>query len=500
MALALRSLHDLPSATGVIDRRYPLGDAPVVSPSTLGIDRVAFRAAAYNFLQLAANQTFDFNYRQFLTGTSAATAVLGVNAASGSLGNWRVDASGNGISIATGSNGGSGSLFVSATNGVDTVTFDVQTWSAVAVAQQGKIKLVVGNGMWTDNQFWTNAAGAGAQQKSNFDNYFPTWSANPLIKYFYLSLTWGAAEGPTRGDYSKAFAAIDYVLAKAANAAHPFGVIVEIWQTFFNTQSLTDLASWPQYVVNNNWVLACIQNGAKRTQLKWDIDDVWAAFGDMCQAICDRYNNHPLFFGFSTMDESVAISVIDKVAQPNGLSPGATILNSVHYNNQFLALQQRLLARLTSTPLYVPFNYLPPGDGSEIPVMANMINTLEAQSPKHCIYGGPDPFVRQTTFQKLVAGLLQAQSGMGDIRKNILIMNRIQEAFLGNTKDASGNLIKPTYTPGQIYDNAVQNNAVMLTWNHQTWEYYKYADEVAAIQGRNGAVGTPPAGGSYTII
>jgi len=507
MALALRSLHDLPSATGVIDRRYPLGDAPVISQSNLGIDKVAFKAAAYNLLQLASNQTFDFNYRQFLTGSSAATAVLSINAASGSLGNWRIDASGNGISIATGANGGSGSLFVSATNGVDTVTFDVQVWSAVAVAQQGQIKLVVGNGWWTDNQFWSGATGAAAQEKSNFDNYFPLWSANPLSKYFYMSLTWGACEGPTRGDYSKAFAAIDYALAKCATAGHKFGVIVEIWQTFFNTFSLTDLASWPQYVVNNNWIIACIAQGAKRTQPKWDIDDLWSAFGDMCQAICDRYNSHPLFYGFSTMDESVAISIIDSkdangntVTQPNGLSPGQTILDSAHYNAKFLELQLRLLARLSNTPLYVPLNYLPPGGSTEAPTMANMINTIEAQYPKHAIYGGPDPFVRQTTFQKLVAGVYQSTTGMADIRKNILLMNRVQEAFLGNTKDSSGNLIKPGNTPQQLYDNAVQNNAVMLTWNHQTWEYYKYADEIAAIQARNGVVGTPPAGGSYTII
>lgn len=498
MALALRSLHDLPSATGVIDRRYPLGDAPVTNPSALGINTTAFNAAAINLLSLTANTNFDFNYRQFLTGTSNSTAVISVNSASASLGNWIVDVSGNGISIATGPTANSGALFVSATNGTTTVNFPIQNWSTLPVSVAGTIKLVVGNGMWTDNQYWTSATGAVAQEQTNFNNYFPTWSANPLIKYFYLSLTWGACEGPTRGDYTKAFAAIDAVLAKLATAGHKMGLIVEIWQTFFNTTSTTDLRSWPQYVVNNSWVQACFEAGANRTQLKWDIDDLWAAENAMLVALCDRYDPHPLFFGISSGDESEAISVVDNVTQPpgSGLSPGQTIINSGHYQQKYLEQQLLMLSHLPHTPLYIPFNYLPPGDSTIPTVMANMINTIEAQYPKHAIYGGPDPFVRQTTFQKLVAGLLPT-SGMGDIRKNILLMNRVQEGFLGNTGSPPTN---PGVTPGQLYDNAVQNNCVMLTWNHQTWEFYKYADEVAAIQARNGAVGTPPAGGSYTII
>lgn len=497
MALVQRSLHDLPSATGTIDRRYPLGDAPVSNPSILGINTAAFNAAAINLLNLTANTAFDFNYRQFLTGSSASTAALSVNSASSTLGNWVIDASGNGISINTGPIANSGSLFVSASNGTVTVNFPIQVWSTLPVSVAGTIKLVVGNGFWTDNQYWLSNAGGAAQEQINFNNYFPTWSANPLVKYFYLSLTWGACEGPTRGDYTRAFAAIDAVLAKLATAPHKMGLIVEIWQTFFNTTSTTNTSEWPQYVTTNNWIQPCFQAGINRTQLKWDIDDLWSAYNAMCVAICDRYNSHPLFFGFSSMDESEAISVVDNAPQPggSGLSPGQTIINSTHYCNQYLAQQLLLLSHLPNVPLYIPFNYLPPGDSTEPTVMANMINTIEAQFPKHAIYGGPDPFVRQTTFQKLVAGLYPGV--MGDIRKNILLMNRVQEGYLGNRGNPPTN---PGVTPGQLYDNAVQNNCVMLTWNHETWEFYKYADEIAAIQARNGAVGTPPAGGSYTII
>ena len=488
MALALRSLHDLPSPNGVIDRRYPSGDAPIINPSILAINAVLFATSKPNLLSLTANQSFDFNYRQFLTGSSASTAVITVNSASGSLGNWVVDASGNGISINTGALANSGSLFVSASNGSITVSFPVQSWSTLPVGSSGTIKLPVGNGFWTDNQYWYSASGGTGQEQSNFTNYFPTWSASPYVKYFFMSLTWGACEGPTRGDYSKAFAAIDAVLAKCATAAHKMGVVVHLWMSFFNTLSTTSLTNWPQYVVNNNWVAAGVRNGQQRTQPKWDIDDLWSAYNGLCTAILDRYNSHPLFFGFGSMDETDAITVLDN---------GTTIANGVHYQQKLQEQALLLKDHAPNTLIYVPFNWMPPGDAAATVFMGTMIQALLAKSPFGYVMGGPDPFQRQTTFQKMIAGGLQAQTGIGDIRKNILIMNRVEEAYLGNQGNPPTN---PGVTPGQIYDLAVQNNAVMLTWNHQTWEFYKYADEIAAIQARNGAVGTPPAGGSYTII
>jgi len=503
MALALRSLHDLPSLTGNIDRRYPNGDAPVIQPATLGINLAAYNAANFVLTNFNAGGVgVDFNYRQFLTGTSAATATISVSAASGFLGGWKVDASGNGISNDL-TISGSGSLFVSASDGVNPpVSFPVQLWSVLSSTQQSQIKLVTGNGFWLDNQFWTGSSGAPAQEQSNFNSLFPTFSANPLIKYFFMEYTWGAGE-QIRGNYSKAFADIDAVLAKLATASTPTGLILSLWIEFFNTTNATNIGQWPQYVINNGWIYPTISNGVGRLQLKWDIDDVWAAFGDFCAAICNRYNNHPLFYGFCPMDETDMVTQVDNVTQPagSGLSPNQVILNASHYVTQLKNLCLRLLGALPNTPLYIPLNYLPPGGSTEAPNMANLINAIEAQYPKHAIYGGPDPFVRQTTFQKLVAGAYQATTGMGDIRKNILLMNRIQGAYLGNRNDSSGNPINPGVTPGQIYDNAVTtNNCVMLTWNWETYMYYKAADELAAITARNGAVGTPPSGGNYQII
>jgi len=343
-----------------------------------------------------------------------------------------------------------------------------------------QIKLVPGNGWWFDNQFWYNSSGGSGAEQTAFNAAFNTLAANPLNKYFYLSLTWGHAEGPTRGDYTKAFNAIDTMLAKAATAPHKMGVIVEIWQTFFNTLSVTDLNSWPQYVVNNQWINAGVQAGANRTQLKWDIDDVWTAYNNMLIAILDRYNSHPLFYALSSMDESVAISVTDN---------GTSWLNSTHYNQKYLEQQLLMKQHAPNTLIYVPFNYLPPGGATEAPTMANMITTLQNADPYGFIYGGPDPFLRQTTFQKLVAGGYQSTTGMGDIRHQVLLMNRTQEAYNNNSSTP----------PSLNYSTALANNSVLLTWNDETWLTWKYADQQAAINNNNGATGTPPPGGNYTL-
>lgn len=342
------------------------------------------------------------------------------------------------------------------------------------------IKLVPGNGWWFDNQFWYDSNYNNGTEAQAFNAGFNTIASNPLNKYFYLSLTWGHCEGPTRGDYTFAFNAIDAMLAKAATAPHKMGVIVEVWQTFFNTLSTTSLACWPQYVVNNGWVNAGVQASANRTQLKWDIDDIWTAFGNMCTAILDRYNSHPLFYGFSAMDESDAITITDN---------RTTWMNPVHYQQKFLALQLLMKQHAPNTLIYVPFNYMPPGDSTEPQVIANMIRTLQNADPYGFIYGGPDPFLRGTTFQKVVQGVYQATNNMGDVRHQLLLMNRTQEGFLNKT----------TPTPSTNYATGLANNCVLMTWNYESWELWKAPDEQAAINANNGAVGTPPPGGNYTL-
>ncbi len=131
MALAPRSLHEIANLDLSIDTRYPLGDKPFVQPATLGIDFNAFNAAGISLNGRPQNIAISINYRTYLTGTSASTATLSVNAISGTIVNWVIDAGGNNLSNPA-TVVGSGSLQVSVTDGVTTVNFPVQVWSIVA--------------------------------------------------------------------------------------------------------------------------------------------------------------------------------------------------------------------------------------------------------------------------------------------------------------------------------------------------------------------------------
>ena len=136
--MASRSLHAVPNFDSTTDPRYPRGDKPSVTPSSLGIDLVAFQAASINLQNRRQNTAISINYRTYLTGTSAATATLSVNAATGTLGNWLT--SGNNLTN-TAANVGSGSLYVSADDGAGTVvSFPIQSWSIVAPSVGGIVQ------------------------------------------------------------------------------------------------------------------------------------------------------------------------------------------------------------------------------------------------------------------------------------------------------------------------------------------------------------------------
>lgn len=494
MALLLRSLHDLPNTDGTIDRRYPLGNKPAVAPSSLGIDLAAFAAANINLTRLPQGPTVDFNYRTYLTGTSAATAVLSVSAASGSLSNWIVDASGNGISNTT-VTAGSGSLFVSASDGTNApVAFPVQNWSILSSTQQAATKAHPGNYFWWDNQYWPG------NQKPNYDAHIAALKADSTVMGTELVFTWGKMSDQqlTSGQqtHNTLFGILDPILADFRANSRPFYLVIKLWQTFFNTQSITSTSDWPQWVVDKgNWIKAFTSNqGQTRTQMDFDNDQVWAALTKMGQNIGDRYNSDPNFECFTFFDESVAVTFN---------SANATVMNASHYNTKFLQALLDIKAHWPNTLVGVPMNFLPPGGSSELPTMTNMIQTLEAAYPGGFLYYGPDPAIQGvhgggptnwvTTFENLVTGQI---GSLGDKRGQMLLGSHIEEWLLGNTGSPP---TKPAVTPTQLYTSAVDIfKASHVFWNYQTWEYYKAADELAAIHARNGVTAALPPGNFVT--
>lgn len=129
MALTKQSFHSLSNLDATGDTRYPLGDKPFIQPVTLGVDLVGFNAAQIDFTNITRGNAQTVNYRQFLTGTSAATATLSVNAVTGVIGGWAISGD---VLVNTASTIGNGSINVIASDGSgNTVTFPVQIWAIV---------------------------------------------------------------------------------------------------------------------------------------------------------------------------------------------------------------------------------------------------------------------------------------------------------------------------------------------------------------------------------
>ncbi len=192
MALALHSFHLTANADTSIDTRYPNGDKPFVQPSSLGIDTVAFQAAGINLFNRPQGTPVSVNYRTFLTGTSASTATLTVNAISGTLSGWAIDSSGNNLTNPA-TTVSSCSLQVVASDGVNTASFPIQPASIVAVQAGQKKKWNPGHrGDFNTVLFSGNTL---STIKSELDAIKPY----PLVKGYQPNFTWASLE-PVKGE------------------------------------------------------------------------------------------------------------------------------------------------------------------------------------------------------------------------------------------------------------------------------------------------------------
>jgi hypothetical protein len=368
------------------------------------------------------------------------------------------------------------------------------TTQAVTNTVGNTTKLILGNGCWFDNQYWNGAA-----QQVQYNTYVAGLLQNPLIRIIELVFTWGVMEDALRGHYTGIFGIIDGVLATLKTQKnYKVGLIFKQWQTFFNTQNITSTGDWPQYVINNNWIDAFTDlNANLRTQLKWDIDDIWAAQTAMFSALGDRYNadDHVLAVGLG--DETVAVDVT---------ANKGTVINATHYNAKYKQMCLDVKAHWLNTFVWVPFNFLPPGGTQSASAMIDMITTFRQQYPGGFLFGGPDPATNHnvhgntngswiTTFQNLITGY---SAGLGNLTGVVPLISHVEEFTLGNRGNPPSD---PGITPLQLYDDAVNlYKAQILIWNHQNWEFYKWADQLAAITTRNGVTASVPSEGKFTLL
>lgn len=398
---------------------------------------------------------------------------------------------------------------LSATSFYKVEAFDQFTTGGRSAAAQctvltgGQVKLPGGggNGFWPNNQFWSGNA-----HTVYSANILPLTRNNLQLNIVEVALSWADMEGPTRGDYSKAFATIDGILADLAGiTTHKVGLIVKGWLTYFGTTtnipSRTSLACWPQYVVNNGWPTSFIQAGQGRSQLSWDIDDVWTALTAMFTAIGRRYDAHPNFLALGFQDETEAISQLDQVAQPAPWSSGQTVLNSVHYNSKLQQLFFDMSDSMPNTLTYAPFNFLPPGDTTEVPTMSAMINAMLSSRPGKWLMGGPDPWTHKTTFHRVATGL---SGTTGDIRRQCVMFNNVEQGVETAGSTTAAAIYTRAISLAAPVDGSTPNTpggSQILCWPYlpdgQSGQVITVTPIVNAIAANSGQVAPLPLVGNY---
>ncbi len=325
MSLALRSLHPLINPDLSWATRYPLGDKPQVSPATLGIDQAAFAAASISLTNRAQNSAILINYRTFLTGTSASTATLTVNAISGTLGNWSIDVTGNNLANPANLTGTASLQVVAQDSFGNIASFPIQNWSIVAAATRQKIKSNFGLYIYLDNN--TNTS-----QKLSRMAYFST---KPAVTGFQDVCFMSKFESPTTpGDYSgnwdasgdSGFKYVDKMLAACAAMSPPrHWMMHSTTYGFYGINQSTSFPSGflPAYLSSSTygpntastngifggaWI-NCYNSGITvRNLARWWTAPVMDRLIAMLQAYGARYNSHPLFEMCSVVNESAVAS------------------------------------------------------------------------------------------------------------------------------------------------------------------------------------------------
>lgn len=355
-------------------------------------------------------------------------------------------------------------------------------------------KFISGVGWWGDNQYWPG------NQQGALNLHMSNWVKDDFTKIIMVALPAGSLE-TSRGNYTVGFNIIDGLLARIRGATFSDGVtpkkmglIVKWWQTFFNDSSLTSTSDWSQYMVDNKWITAFFDpNSNQRTQLKWDIDDVWTAIQARDKAYGDRYNNDPNFLAWGVGDESEAV---DTAFTASGQKGQFTVINGQNYNDKYLAHSLAIKPHWANTFVYIPYNFLPAGNSDETTQMTQHIRTQQAAFPGGYLYGGPDPATQHnihgntggawiTTFQNLVTG---RTGTLGNMAGSLPLISHTEG--LGERNAA--------VTPTQIYDDAINiYKAQMYTITTADYNVWKYADQVATFQSRNNGKTAPLPPGNW---
>lgn len=455
MSNVTQSFHVTQNPDLTWDTRYPAGNKPASQSSILAINTAAFLAAN---ITLQSNQgvPVSVNYRTFLTGTSAATATIAVNAINSALGNWIFDGLDNSLTN-TGVLAGSGSLQVVATdNAGNTASFPIQLWSILAPIQQNAVKFHGGD-FFTFDSLDANA------NISRMQTFHAAQKNNANVIGYKIYAKISQLEGATAGDFSPAQSIISQVRAILSGSNKRWILAVQD-RTFGSTGSAGTFtgAIYPAYYISSGFALisnASASVGGVANMFNFGSAAAVARLVALYQFLGSALDTDPQFEMFDFVGEST-ITPAGPWHTGSSAGPSANFSNTT-YKNAINTLGIAASAAFPHTLVRLQTNNVPSNDNS---IFTSWYTTLLPLG--NVIFGGPDPpLPTATSFssdEQYWQGLIAPGTDLRGIRPRC---GEVQENGLGHPQVAGGAGTPPATAVGIIY----QGQAINLKVSHMVW-------------------------------
>jgi hypothetical protein len=462
VALATQSFHDLVNVDLTWNSRYPNGDKAASQSSILAVNVTAFLAAN---ITLQSNQgvAVSINYRTFLTGTSAATATITVNAINSALGSWTFDPLDNSLTN-TGLVSGSGSLQVVATdNAGNTASFPVQLWSILAPIQQNAVKFHGGDFFWFD----TLDASTGISRMQTAHSGGLKNNLNVTGYKIYAKLA--QLIGPTAGDYSPAQAIIAQIRSVLSGTNKRWVLAIQD-RTFGSTGAGGAFTggTFPTYMINNGWALisnASTSVGGVANMFNFGSTPALTDYAALLAFLGTQLDSDPQFEMLDYMGET-ACTPAGPWHTGSSSGPSANFTNA-QYRDAVNTLGKAASAAFPHTLVRLQTNFVPSSDTT---TFTSWYTTLLPLG--NVTFGGPDPPLITATGYSADAKYWQGQTAPGtDLRGVRARSGEVQEDGLGTPRIAGGTGTTAAAAVGIIAQGLVGNlKTDHMFWNYETWE------------------------------
>lgn len=256
-------------------------------------------------------------------------------------------------------------------------------------------------------------------------SFIDSIAQEPTVKGVQVMGYWGEFEGATPGDYSRGFATLDAILARAAK--HKKYVILSIMPAVFGGYGSDWSAFLPAYLINQSQygITEFDLNGSGLQARIWQ-----KATSDRLIALTNaygaRYNSHPNFEMFTIGETSVNVS-----EGKDGYSLGAL-------DEQLTRQMSAARAAFPNTAIRLGANWY----GSD----GWMIALLKRAAEMDIAVGGPDVVPRSAVQSNQV--FTGASAGSTDLRGIVPFIAEVQSPSLGGKVG--------TYTAEQLFLAAME--------------------------------------------